>query len=888
MENIPQPPKWVDRIVKWRLSDSDYEDMLGDMHELYEIWVAEMGVRNARFQYLRQAMGFIRPLPVRIQKQLPELPPSPIHTSFNPNPMSMLRNYFKVTFRNLTRNKGYSFINIGGLAIGMAVAMLIGLWVYDEISFNSYHKNHHSIARVLRNGTANGETFTVQYLPYSLGEELRTKYGANFKQVLMAWAVQDHILSVGDKVLSQKGEFIDASAPEVFSLKMLKGNYNGLKDPHSIFLSESFAKALFGGQDPMGKVLQIKNYSAMEVKVTGVYKDLPHNSHFAGVQFFAPWDLFVSVNSWMTTQGFKNNFLDIYVQLAPHTTFEKASLSIKDAILNNIRDDKEYVSFNPQIFLHPMDKWHLYSEWKNGANIGGMIQYVWLFGIIGAFVLILACINFMNLSTARSEKRAKEVGVRKAIGSERTQLIWQFFSESFLIVILAFVICLGLASIAIGFFNDLADKQIVMPWSNTWFWLISLIFILFTGLIAGSYPALYLSSFHPVKVLKGTFRVGRFASTPRKVLVVAQFTVSVTLVIGTLIVYQQIQYAKNRPVGYKRDGLLMVQMKTAEFYTKYDAIKDELNRTGVVAEMAQSSSPVTNIWSSNGGFSWRGKNPSLQTDFATLTVAPTYGKTVGWQFVAGRDFSQELASDSTGFVINEAALKFIGLKQPIGEVVTWAPSGSEAKNYRIIGVIKDMVMVSPFDQAVPTVFYLDGNLNWINIRFTPHANTSEALSKIEAVFKKFVPSAPFNYTFADQEYALKFAAEEQIGTLASVFASLAIFISCLGLFGLASFVAEQRTKEIGIRKVLGATILSLWQLLSREFIVLVLIAFAIATPLAWYFLNDWLAKYQYHTRISWWIFAVTGMGALLITLLTVSFQAIKAALINPVKSLRNE
>ena len=799
----------------------------------------------------------------------------------------MFNSYFKIGWRNLLKNKGNSFINIGGLAIGMAVAMLIGLWIYDELGFNKYHRNYKTIARILRNGTANGETFTHPSMPYALGEELKTKYDNTFKHVVMAWQIGDHIISTGEKNISLSGEFMEASGPEMFTLNMIQGSWSGLIDPHSILLSQSAAILLFGNDNPLGKLLKID--SKMDVKVTGVYEDLPHNSHFHGVKFFSPWDLMVISNEWVKYQGFKNNFLNIYVEVADHTTFEGASSRIKDAILNNIQDDKVYVSIKPQILLHPMEKWHLYADWKNGVNTGGLIEIVWLFGIIGVFVLLLACINFMNLSTARSEKRGKEVGIRKAIGSVRGQLISQFFSESFLVVILAFACAILIVATSLNWFNALAGKQMEMPFTNSYFWTGSFVFLLFTGLLAGSYPALYLSSFNSVQVLKGAVRVGRFASIPRKVLVVVQFTVSVTLIIGTIIVYQQILHAKNRPVGYSRNGLLMIQMTSPDFYGKYDVLHAELLNTRMVTEIAESSSPPTDVWNSNGGFDWKGKDPAFIAEFATMMVTSGYGKTLGWQFLKGRDFLENVSSDSSSFVVNEAAAKLLGFENPVGEIIRWNSAiGTKASSFTVIGVIKDMVMKSPYAPVQPTVFFLGDYRNWINIRINPNAAVSDAVPKIEAVFKKIIPAVPFDYKFADQEYALKFAAEERIGKLASVFAVLAILISCLGLFGLASFVAEQRTREIGIRKVVGASVFNLWKLLSKDFIWLVVISCFISIPLAYYFLSDWLQQYEYRVEISWWIFLLSGMGAVSITLLTVSYQAISAARMNPVNSLKGD
>ena len=800
----------------------------------------------------------------------------------------MLRNYFKIAWRNLVRNKTYSAINIGGLAVGMAVAMLIGLWVWDELSFNKYHQNYDRIAQVRERGIReDGRHYSNTSLPYPLATELKASYQRFFKHILIANDPGEYILTTGEVKLTQKGQFIEAGAPEMLTLSMLKGTWTGLSDPHSILLSASAATALFGDADPMGKFIKINK--DIDATVTGVYQDLPHNSEFHTIKFFAPFDLWTSANPWVKEQQWNNWFLSIYAQVQPNADFDQISAIIKDVELDkikNLEDRQEQVARQPQITLLPMSRWHLYGRYY--ADDNGPVQMVWLIGLIGAFVLLLACINFMNLSTARSVKRAKEVGIRKAVGSLRGQLISQFFSESFLVVALAFVLSLLLAGISLSWFNNIAAKQLTIPWATYPFWLASLGFVLVTGLLAGSYPALYLSSFQPVKVLKGVLMPGRFATIPRKLLIVLQFTVSVTLIIGTLLVYRQIQYAKNRPIGYDKAGLLMIEKKTDDFNIEHKLLRSELKNTGVVIEVAESRSSTTGITMWNGGFSKKGNAFDCPNGCGTLPVSAEYGQTVGWQFVAGRDFSKALVTDSSGFVINESFAKLLRLKTPVGERVTWSPGHRPPKTYTVLGVVKDMVSLSPYNPAIPTVFFMEDNYSWINIRLNPAVSASEALPKIEAVFKKIVPTAPFEYKFADQEYATKFAAEERIGNLTLVFTILAIFISCLGLFGLASFMAEARTKEIGVRKVLGASVLNLWGLLSKDFVVLVIIAFFIATPIAYYFLNNWLQQYQYRTEISWWIFVAAGTGALLITLLTVSFQTIKAALANPVKSLRSE
>ena len=800
----------------------------------------------------------------------------------------MFQNYLKIAFRNLVRNKVYSFINIGGLAVGMAVAMIIGLWIYDELSFNKYHQNYDKIGRAMQMQTQNGNVLTIPYMPMPMGEELKTKYGNNFKYLAMASWEGEHILSVGTKNLSKSGNYIDVEAPKMLSLKMLQGTNEGLKNPNSILLSETTAKAFFGETNPINQTMKIDN--KLNVKVTGVYEDLPFNTEFKNLKFIAPWDLYVSSEPWLQKlkkdRVWDNNSYQVFAQIADNVDFETVNKRILRSKYKNLT--KEEQKFDARIFMHPMKDWHLKSNWVNGVNTGGLIDYVWLFGIIGIFVLILACINFMNLSTARSEKRAKEVGVRKAIGSARGQLIMQFMSESMLVAFLALILSLLLVELVLPSFNEVANKKMIVLWNYPLFWLILVGFSLLTGLIAGSYPALYLSSFQPVKVLKGTFKVGRFASVPRKVLVVFQFTVSMALIIGTIIIYLQVQFSKDRPIGYDRNNLMMIAMRTPEFYEKSELLRNELKTSGTVVEFAQSSSPLTDIWSRSGGFNWQGKDPNLDTDFGIISVTHEFGKTVGWKFKEGRDFSRAFSRDSLSIVINEAAVKFMGLKNPVGKTIRWGDDKG-GKDYIVIGVIKNMLMQSPYKPVIQSFYFLEyGGISWINLKLNPNKSASESIAKIGSIFKKHISSAPFEYKFADEEFAAKFKTEEQIGKLALFFAILAIFISCLGLFGLASFVAEQRIKEIGIRKVLGATVMNLWTLLSKDFVFLVIISVLIATPIAYFFMNNWLQKYDYRTNISWWVFVLSGLGVMTITLLTVSYQAIKAAVANPVKSLRTE
>jgi putative ABC transport system permease protein len=803
------------------------------------------------------------------------------------NFQDMIRNYFKISSRNLRNNKVSSFINIGGLALGMAVAMLIGLWIYDEISFNRYHKNYDRIAEIKSNADYNGETFTINSHPMPLGVEIRSNYGNDFKYVVMSTQTEQHMLSSGVEKYAESGKYMQAEGPEMLTLKMINGSRAGLKDQNSILLSASLANKIFGHGDPVNKVIKIDN--KFNVKVTGVFEDLPDNSEFKKVSFIAPFDFYLSCYDWARNKytDWNNICINIYTELNPNVDFETASAHIKNVLLHHV--GAGFAKRKPALFLHPMSKWHLFSKFENGVSVTSeMVQYIVFYAIIGAFVLLLACINFMNLSTARSEKRAKEVGIRKTMGSLRFELINQFFSESLVVAGFAFIMSLVLVQFSLPWFNGIAEKKIMLPWTNPLFWIAGMVFTIFTGLIAGSYPAFYLSSFRPVEVLKGTFRVSRWAAIPRKVLVVVQFTVSIMLIIGTIVVYRQIQFAKDRPIGYNPAGLIQVHVNTDEFRDNYYVFENELKNTRVVTNVAESASPVTSIWSTNRGFSWKGRENGTETEFSTISVSSDYGKTVGWRFISGRDFSKTLSSDSTGFVINESAAKLMGLQNPVGETITW--DQVKDKRFTILGVVADMVMESPFTQTSPTLFFIyrrDG-VNFILLRPNPQVSLGIALAKIEGAFKKIYPASSFEYSFVGDEFNKKFSGEERISKMAGLFAGLAIIISCLGLFGLASFMAEQRTKEIGVRKVLGATVFSLWSLLSKDFVLLILMSLFIAAPTGYYFMNRWLQNYQYRSEISWWIFAVAGLGSVIVTLITVSFQCIKAALMNPVRSLRSE
>ncbi|MEL6810128.1 MAG: ABC transporter permease [Bacteroidota bacterium] len=799
----------------------------------------------------------------------------------------MLKNYFKIAFRNLLKNKVYSFINISGLAIGMAATILIGLWIYDELNYDSHFKNKATIAQVFQHESANDEIGTGPAIPRPLEFALREEFPDNFKHLIMSSWNFTRYISYGDKNINVSGNYMQEGAVEMLELNVIKGDKESLKGANSLLLSEETAKALFGSEDPLGKMVKINNAHVAEV--TAIYEDLPETNSFNGLKYLMPWKFYLSSEEWVTNakDHWGNNSFQMFAQIHDNTTMDAVTAKILDIKKRNAPEEAE---FNPQIFLFPMKDWYLRGDWENGVQSGGRIENVWLFGIIGTFILLLACINFINLSTARSEKRATEVGIRKSIGSQRGQLIFQFLTESFLIVVLAFVFALGIVILSLKGFNTLASKEILFPWSNSLFWLTSILFVLFTAILAGSYPALYLSSFNPVSVLKGTFKAGRNSSLPRKILVVAQFTISVALIIGTLVVMNQIEYSKNRPTGYDKEGLVQIPVMSSEFVGKQDVMREQFIQSGGATHMTAMSSPTTQIWSNRSGYTWDGKPEGFQEDLAHTSVHYDFVETLGLKLLEGRSFSRDFATDSTAVILNKTAVDYMGIQNPVGKYIRDSDTEDPFTPMKIIGVIDDMIVQSPYTPVKQAMYVFEryGNISYYNVRLNPQNSTSKNLELIENTFQANFPNVPFDYQFVDEEYGKKFRSEERIASLSRVFTGLAIFISCLGLFGLASYVAEQRTKEIGVRKVLGASISQLWLLLSKDFITLVIIALVLASPLAYYVMSNWLQKFPYRTALGWDVFFIACVGALIITLITVSFQAIKAATANPVKSLRTE
>ncbi|CAN5445429.1 ABC transporter permease [soil metagenome] len=787
----------------------------------------------------------------------------------------MIKNFFKVAYRNLLRNKGFSVINILGLAVGMAGAMIILLWIQHEVSYDQFHEKKDRIYEAWNRAEFSGEINCWNTTPKVLARTLERDLPEVEQAVRVDWG-SNLLFSIGDKRLTLQGTIVDSNFLQVFTFPLLKGNPSTvLKDMHSIVLTETLAKKLYGSGDPIGKVVKLDNKE--NFTVTGILKDLPTNTRFK-FEYLIPWAYKRFIGD--DDEYWGNNSTRTYVLLKPNASAVSANAQMKVLKPKYDKDETKW-----EMFIYPMSKWRLYSSFTDGnEDGGGRIEFVRLFGIIAAFILLIACINFMNLSTARSEKRAKEVGIRKVVGAKKAGLISQFIAESILLSFLAAVLAVVLVQIALPAFNSLTDKQLSVEYGNIYFWLSALGFIIFTGVLAGSYPAFFLSSFQPVKVLKGTFNKAHALVTPRKVLVVLQFTFAIILIICTIIVKQQIGYAQNRETGYNKNNLVY-HLFTGDIEKNYTLIKNELLNAGIASSVTKTSAPLTQSWSDGWGQEWEGKDPNDKTDFYRYNEDEGLGVTAGLTFVQGRDFDlQKFPTDSTGMIINESALKVMKFKDPLGKIVK--DNGTE---WHIVGVIKDFILTSPYEPTKPML--IAGAKAWfqtILIKLNNANSTADNLKKAEAIFKKYNTEYPFEYKFVDDEYAQKFQDEQRQGTLAALFAGLTIFISCLGLFGLATYMAENRIKEIGVRKVLGASVTGIAALLSKDFLKLVIVSFVIAAPISWWAMSAWLKDYPYRVNIEWWVFIMAGFLSVLIAIITVSYQAIKAAVANPVRSLRTE
>jgi putative ABC transport system permease protein len=790
----------------------------------------------------------------------------------------MFRNYVKIAWRNLVRTLGYSVLNILGLGIGMSVALLIGLWVYHQFSYDKFLPDTERLYRVQRNFSSNGDTLTFRTTSLRLAEELKNTI-PDIEYVAESDWMGPHGLMVADKKIYLRGGQVGTEFLKMFRFPLIKGTPGTVfRDAYSIVLAESTAKALFGDEDAMGKMVRFDNQN--NLRVSGIMKDLPANSNF-DFTFLVPFTYLDQTKPFIKerrTGSYGGNSNQIFVKLKPGVSLATVApkiLNIEHTETGNIN------AMNSFVKLQPIERWHLYSNFVNGQDTEGFLGYVRMFGIIGALVLIIACINFINLTTARSGKRAREVGVRKVMGSRKSDLVVQFLLESFVQTLIAFGLALVMVQLILQPFNELAETTVLIPYNNIYFWILLLIFVSLTALIAGSRPAFVLASFRPIKVLKGINSIGTKGSLPRKVMFVFQFTASIVLIISTFIIYQQIHHAKNRDTGFDLDNVMMTDL-SEDLRKNFPALKNELLQKGLVTSVTSASSVATNIsWHSDLD-NFPGKVGKETVEMGTMIVTEDYFRTLGMKFKEGRDFSSGL--DSTSVILNEAAVSILRLKSPLNQVIRW-----DDKEFHIAGIIKDALVMTPFAGADPTMFYCSPNpASYMMYRLKPGQDAQKTLAQLNTIFNRYNPAFPYIYEFQDESYASKFKIELLIGKLSGIFASLAIFISCLGLFGLSAYIVSNKTKEIGIRKVLGATVSQLWLMLSRDFIGLVILSCIIASPIAFYFLHNWLQKYDYRITIGPWIFLAAGGISLIIAIVTVSFQAVKAALANPVKSIRTE
>ena len=785
----------------------------------------------------------------------------------------MFVNYLKITFRNLVRNKTYHFLNIAGLAVGIASAALILLWVEDELSFNHFFANLDHLYVVKDKQTYEGKTFVFDATPGPLAQAMKAEIPGIRAVARSSWD-NFELFTLGDKSIYENGLYVDPPFLKMFSVPLIRGNADGaLSQLHSLVISEKMARKFFGSIDVVGKTLKVNNKH--EYFVSGVFSDLPRNVSIR-FDWLLSFKIMEDQSEWMKQWG--NNGIITYAETEPN-----ADLAAINKPLYGFIQTKSSGTI-AKMMLYPLTRHRLYNNFDdNGNEKEGMIKNVRMFSLIAWIILIIACINFMNLATARSEKRAKEVGIRKVTGATRQKLIVQFISESLLLSFVSMLLAVLIIFLTLPAFNTLVNKHLTLRLFESMHLVTLLTLTLVCGLMAGSYPAFYLSSFKPVLVLKGARMKGGSAGFIRKALVILQFSVSVILIICTTIVYQQIQYGKDRDLGFKKERQITTTLQ-GNMKEHFGAIKNELLGTGVVESACVSNSQVLHMGSNTSDFTWEGKAPDKQVLITIEAISSDYFTTQGMQLLKGRSFYENQKTDSNSVIINETLEKVIHNKNILGSVINWNNS-----KLTVVGVVKDFISNSVYAPPPPLILYSDlSNVNVMTIRFKADADLTTALPRVEKVIKAGNPGFPFNYQFTDDEFDRLFRSVTLIGKLAGIFAALAIMISCLGLFGLASFTAERRTKEIGVRKVLGASVSGIAGLLSADFLKPVMLSVVIAFPVSWWMMFNWLKDYEYRTVIHWWVFALTGILVLGIALATVIFQSVRAATANPVKSLRTE
>lgn len=787
----------------------------------------------------------------------------------------MLRNFLVVTLRSLKRNALYSTINIVGLSVGIVCSILILLWVRHETSYDTFYPKADRLYQLWVNAEFDNKVNSWRSVPLPTYEALKSANANIANTSVMNWG-EKHLLTVGETRITKESYFVSEEFLEMFGFELESGDpATVLDEPDAIVLTRSLADILFPGQEAVGQFVKVNN--AHTLKVTGILKDIPSNSSFQ-FDFLMTYKHWQNASEWVGNNrtNWGNYSFQVFVELYDPTRFEETQAAISGLLTENGEDDMPRF-----LFLHSALKWRLFSNFVNGKAESGMNDYVQLFSLIAVFILIMACINFMNLATARSEKRAREVGIRKSMGSQRSQLIAQFIGESLFISLIAMLIAILITELALPSYNLLVEKDLFIDYSSPVVWLLFIGIVIFTGIVSGSYPAFYLSSFNPVKTLKGSIVAGKGSTTPRKVLVVVQFTFSIFLMIATVVIYQQIELVKNREIGYNQSNLITVEI-TADLEKNYKALKQELLQSGAVESVTMSNSPITSIHSNNF-LGWPGKPETEKVIFTTIAAEYDYTKTMGIKVLEGRDFSEEFSTDSNSILINKAALDLMKLEDPIGtQLDLWGGKRT------LIGIVDNVLMGSPYDPIKPMFIILDpGWISVITVRLNPGTPT-QRLETVTGIFEKYNPAYPFEFTFADADYQKKFVTINMTRKLGILFCVLAILITGLGLLGLASYTAEQKKKEIGIRKVLGASTANLVMLVSRDFAFFVIVSFMIAAPVAWFLLDQYLDRYAVRITIQWWIFPIVGIVALVFAISIVANLARKASQSNPASALRNE
>jgi len=854
------PPKWIEKVLHRFIDPKLLESVLGDLHEKFERRLERsIPLVFVQFQYLLESIGFVRMARSK--------------TNFTTNSIGMYQHYFKMTFRNLKNNKLSGFINITGLAAGIACSVLIALWVFHEVTFDSFHPNADTIHQVMVNTTIDGSKRTAPPLPIPTYDALKTAH-PNIKNVVLTNRGIDVVLNSRDKRFTKRGLFVTPEFLEIFQFPLLSGNKEKvLADPTAIVITRSLAVTLFGSDDPIGQQIRVDNESNFTVQA--VLEDIPSNSTlqfdclipFHALQQ-ATW-VQRAMNNWSFSA-----FL-VYVELNEPDNAGDVENSIKDLLTANGQ-----VDVKRELFLYPMKHWHLYSTFENGKAIGGIIDFIRLFAIIAIVIVVMACMNFVNLATAQSERKAKETGIRKSIGSVRAQLVQRFLSESFLIVFIAIVLAFLLVEIVLPYYNEMLSKTLSINYLSSSFWFAAIGLLVLIGLLSGLYPAFYLSSFNPIKGLRNQAVLSTQKVSLKKTLIVLQCGFSMALIISAIIFQQQINLGKDRHIGYNKENLITISY-TNEIDSSYQIIKRELLSSGAVESVTKSNSAVTQIQATNW-VNWPGQDPEQRVSFVHIATEYDYAKTLGAKMFMGRDFSEEFPSDSSGIIINKAALTLMGLQNPLGEKIQLT-----GNTYTIIGVIDDIIMIAPYQDVPPTCFVF--NPRWIGsmtVRLNKDRSTQENLGTVEQIVQKYNGNNPFDFRFVDDEFEKKFTTINLIGSLANLFCGLAILISCLGLLGLTAFTVEKRTKEIGLRKILGAGIGHILFMIARDFSTAVVLSFLIFTPLAGYFLNKFLQRFPLRVSIDWWVYALAGISVLLLTLLISSIQTFKTASANPAQALK--